>query len=109
MTVGQNIKKSGKSSSRGIRTDVTQFGTLSAFIWFAYCHCISKIANSQTLNSLGPLCNQPLDCKCAPNVECLDDDKCGPCPPGYTGDGFECEKIRPCELEPCHPGNDFDF
>ena len=70
---------------------------------------IIYIANLQTLNSLGPLCNQPLDCKCAPNVECLDDDKCGPCPPGYTGDGFECEKIRPCELEPCHPGNDFDF
>ena len=52
----------------------------------------------------GPLCNQPINCKCAPNVECLDEDKCGPCPPGFTGNGFDCEKVRPCELNPCHPG-----
>ena len=52
----------------------------------------------------GPLCNQPINCKCATNVECLDEDKCGPCPPGFTGNGFDCEKVRPCELNPCHPG-----
>ena len=52
----------------------------------------------------GPLCNQPLKCNCYPGVECLDHDNCGSCPPKYIGDGFSCQKIRPCEEDPCHPG-----
>ncbi len=52
----------------------------------------------------GSLCSQPLHCNCAPGVDCLDHDKCGPCPPGFTGDGFQCAKIRPCDTQPCFEG-----
>ena len=37
-------------------------------------------------------------------VDCLDHDKCGPCPSGQTGDGRICNLIKPCDKDPCHPG-----
>uniref|UniRef100_A0A8C9YSV3 Thrombospondin 4b n=1 Tax=Sander lucioperca TaxID=283035 RepID=A0A8C9YSV3_SANLU len=50
--------------------------------------------------------------KCAPGV-CFRDDmcietadgvECGPCPDGYTGDGFNCDDVNECQFNPCFPG-----
>ncbi|XP_055332011.1 cartilage oligomeric matrix protein-like isoform X2 [Paramacrobiotus metropolitanus] len=43
---------------------------------------------------------------CFPGVQCqsLDDTyRCGPCPPGFTGDGRSCQPDY-CNPNPCHPG-----
>ncbi|KAK7507217.1 hypothetical protein BaRGS_00001152, partial [Batillaria attramentaria] len=29
---------------------------------------------------------------------------CGPCPPGYTGDGVNCVELNACASSPCFPG-----
>ncbi|CAB1352169.1 unnamed protein product [Coregonus sp. 'balchen'] len=50
--------------------------------------------------------------KCAPGVcfrgdmciETEDGVECGPCPDGYTGDGFSCDDVDECQLNPCFPG-----
>ncbi|KAA8584439.1 hypothetical protein FQN60_008224 [Etheostoma spectabile] len=50
--------------------------------------------------------------KCAPGV-CFREDmcietaegvECGPCPDGYTGDGFNCDDVNECQFNPCFPG-----
>uniref|UniRef100_A0AAZ3PZD9 Thrombospondin 4b n=1 Tax=Oncorhynchus tshawytscha TaxID=74940 RepID=A0AAZ3PZD9_ONCTS len=50
--------------------------------------------------------------KCAPGV-CFRDDmcieteegvECGPCPDGYTGDGFSCDDVNECQFNPCFAG-----
>lgn len=30
--------------------------------------------------------------------------RCHSCPPGYTGSGESCHKIRGCQSNPCHSG-----
>lgn len=40
-------------------------------------------------------------------VQCQDTDngpRCGPCPPGFSGDGKSCNRLYTCELAPCFPG-----
>uniref|UniRef100_A0A672RPK7 Thrombospondin-4-B n=1 Tax=Sinocyclocheilus grahami TaxID=75366 RepID=A0A672RPK7_SINGR len=50
--------------------------------------------------------------KCTPGV-CFRDDmcietaegvECGPCPDGYTGDGYSCDDVNECQFNPCFPG-----
>ncbi|XP_076645729.1 thrombospondin isoform X2 [Halictus rubicundus] len=45
---------------------------------------------------------------CFPGADCRDTPhgpRCGPCPPGYTGDGYRCAKMaNPCASNPCFRG-----
>lgn len=44
---------------------------------------------------------------CAPGVQCQDSNtgpRCGPCPPGYIGNGFDCRPGRTCRDNPCYEG-----
>uniref|UniRef100_A0AAQ4NQA3 Thrombospondin 4a n=1 Tax=Gasterosteus aculeatus aculeatus TaxID=481459 RepID=A0AAQ4NQA3_GASAC len=37
-------------------------------------------------------------------IETRDGVECGPCPDGYTGDGFNCDDVDECQFNPCYPG-----
>ncbi|XP_035829090.1 protein jagged-1a-like [Aplysia californica] len=59
----------------------------------------------------GDRCNKMKDfCAeqpCFPNVSCSSETggfRCGPCPPGYTGNGIRCVGLSPCTERPCFPG-----
>nr|XP_033339765.1 cartilage oligomeric matrix protein-like [Megalopta genalis] len=45
---------------------------------------------------------------CFPGADCRDTlhgPRCGPCPPGYTGDGRQCTRLpNPCASNPCFRG-----
>lgn len=44
---------------------------------------------------------------CAPGVRCHDTPegpRCGSCPSGYIGNGYECRPSRTCANRPCFPG-----
>uniref|UniRef100_A0A8C8EXR3 Thrombospondin 4b n=1 Tax=Oncorhynchus tshawytscha TaxID=74940 RepID=A0A8C8EXR3_ONCTS len=56
--------------------------------------------------------SEVIEPKCAPGV-CFRDDmcieteegvECGPCPDGYTGDGFSCDDVNECQFNPCFAG-----
>ncbi|XP_030751264.1 cartilage oligomeric matrix protein-like [Sitophilus oryzae] len=45
--------------------------------------------------------------RCFPGVHCYDTNdgpRCGSCPPGYLGDGYECRPGRRCSDHPCFDG-----
>lgn len=44
---------------------------------------------------------------CFPGVVCADNGvefRCGPCPPGFAGDGVRCERHPTCNDNPCYSG-----
>ena len=46
---------------------------------------------------------------CFPGVSCIpghqrENVHCGPCPPGYSGNGFHCERFITCKDNPCANG-----
>ncbi|KZC04077.1 Cartilage oligomeric matrix protein [Dufourea novaeangliae] len=45
---------------------------------------------------------------CYPGADCRDTPRgprCGPCPPGFTGDGYQCTAwVHPCASNPCYHG-----
>ena len=44
---------------------------------------------------------------CFPGVQCHDTasgPRCGSCPRGYIGDGYQCQPGRTCADRPCYPG-----
>ncbi|KAF2895301.1 hypothetical protein ILUMI_10875 [Ignelater luminosus] len=44
---------------------------------------------------------------CYPGVQCQDTvsgPKCGPCPYGHIGNGYDCQRVRTCRDRPCYPG-----
>ncbi|XP_076289309.1 thrombospondin isoform X2 [Lasioglossum baleicum] len=59
-----------------------------------------------------PVTPAPITCDhmspCFPGADCLNTPhgpRCGPCPAGYTGDGYRCAKmVNPCASNPCFRG-----
>src|SRR5688572_1313047 len=65
-------------------------------------------AQGWTTRGDSPACDQDIDectstrahCSVNPPVMCINipgDFRCGPCPHGYTGNGFSCYDINECE------------
>ena len=55
----------------------------------------------------GPAIRRCSSNPCFPGVSCVDSPsgfKCGPCPPGYQGNGQKCERLPGCSTRPCFPG-----
>ncbi|NXQ98198.1 COMP protein, partial [Sagittarius serpentarius] len=50
--------------------------------------------------------NRCLPNSCFPGVACTETGtgfRCGPCPPGYSGNGSQCTDINECNANPCFP------
>ncbi|XP_050766353.1 cartilage oligomeric matrix protein [Gymnogyps californianus] len=50
--------------------------------------------------------NRCLPNPCFPGVACTETGtgfRCGPCPPGYSGNGSQCTDINECNANPCFP------
>lgn len=55
----------------------------------------------------GPAIRRCSSNPCFPGVSCIDTPsgfKCGPCPPGYQGNGQKCTRLPGCSTRPCYPG-----
>ncbi|XP_061118394.1 thrombospondin-4-B-like [Conger conger] len=57
-----------------------------------------------TSNVIKPKCGSGVCFRDDMCFETAEGVECGPCPDGYTGDGFSCDDVDECQFNPCFPG-----